>query len=101
MTAASWHAAHDVCEMQEERERPYKNMEHRLTAYRQECEARLQYELQVQVSQTLLMHIKVAAILCTHVATYCTALNAHTKMTCRCATFDIEAHASSWGFEQP
>lgn len=39
---------------QEERERPYKNMEQRLAAYRQECEARLQYELHMQASECLL-----------------------------------------------
>lgn len=101
MTAASWCAAHDVCEMQEERERPYKNMELRLTAYRQECEARLQRELQLQVSQTLLLHVKVMAIPCAHVATHCNALHAHAKMTCSCLTLGVEAHASSYGLEQP
>ena len=34
---------------QEDRERPYKTMERRLAAYRQECEARLQEEVQRQV----------------------------------------------------
>ena len=35
--------------MQEDRERPYRTMEQRLAAYRQECEARLQEEVQRQV----------------------------------------------------
>ena len=35
--------------VQEERERPYKSMEQRMAAYRQECEARLQEEVQRQV----------------------------------------------------
>ena len=35
--------------MQEDRERPYKTMEQRLAAYRQECEARLQEEVHRQV----------------------------------------------------
>ena len=35
--------------VQEDRERPYKTVEQRLAAYRQECEARLQEEVQRQV----------------------------------------------------
>ena len=37
--------------LQEERERPYRSMEQRLAAYRQECEARLQDEVRRQVSE--------------------------------------------------
>ena len=37
-----------VC-MQEDRERPNRTMEQRLAAYRQECEARMQEEVQRQV----------------------------------------------------
>ena len=40
--------------LQEDRERPYKTMEQRLAAYRQECEVRLQEEVQRQVNVTLL-----------------------------------------------
>lgn len=36
--------------VQEDRERPYKTMEQRLATYRQECEARLQEEVQRQVT---------------------------------------------------
>lgn len=43
-----FHVAESVC-VQEDRERPYKTMEQRLAAYRQECEARLQEEVQRQV----------------------------------------------------
>ena len=37
--------------LQEERERPYRSMEQRLAAYRQECEARLQDEVRRQVCE--------------------------------------------------
>ncbi len=39
-----------ACVVQEERERPYKSMEQRMAAYRQECEARLQEEVRRQES---------------------------------------------------
>jgi len=40
--------------VQEERERPYKSMEQRMAAYRQECEARLQQEVHRQASPLFL-----------------------------------------------
>ena len=52
--------------MQEERERPYKTMESRLAAYRQECEARLQDELRRQVTFIVCMHAH-NTIPCVHV----------------------------------
>ncbi|KAL0029933.1 hypothetical protein WJX77_008191 [Trebouxia sp. C0004] len=45
---------------QEERERPYKSMEQRLAAYRHECEARLQEEVQRQVGQVREVEVKAA-----------------------------------------
>ncbi|KAL0053187.1 hypothetical protein WJX82_002174 [Trebouxia sp. C0006] len=45
---------------QEERERPYKSMEQRMAAFRQECEARLQEEVQRQVGQVREVEVKAA-----------------------------------------
>ncbi|KAL0036198.1 hypothetical protein WJX79_007778 [Trebouxia sp. C0005] len=47
-------------QIQEERERPYKSMEQRMAAYRQECETRLQEEVRRQVGQVRQVEVKAA-----------------------------------------
>lgn len=54
-----------ITRLQEDRERPYKTMEQRLAAYRQECETRLQEEVQRQVPVSLSRPIELQASACT------------------------------------